>query len=386
MSSDTLIFLIVVGLRLGVPLLILRYPLPAILAALVIDAADQTIFQNNTDLNLDGYQGYDKALDVYYLAIAYLSTFRNWADPFAARVAQALWYYRLVGVVAFELSGERALLLIFPNTFEYFFIAYEVVRLAWDPSRLSKRAVIGLAAFIWIFVKLPQEWWIHIAQLDFTDFMKEDVFGVPVDTSWGEAIGENLWFVGLLAVLAVGVALLARWALHTAPPPDWPVSVDVDDHPQSTRVDSTPETPRTLEWDLLEKALLASLISIIFSQVLPDLDSSPLQVTWTTTVFVVAMSLAAIGLSRFGVSWTSTLGQFVGTLAVGAGLVVLYLWLLRRSDEPINEAAAVFFVVLLSLIIALFDRFRIQGEERRASLEPFTPSDAPPDPVDRAPR
>ncbi len=358
MSSDTLIFLIVVGLRLGVPLLILRYPLPAILAALVIDAADQTIFQNNTDLNLDGYQGYDKALDVYYLAIAYLSTFRNWADPFAARVAQALWYYRLVGVVAFELSGERALLLIFPNTFEYFFIAYEVVRLAWDPSRLSKRAVIGLAAFIWIFVKLPQEWWIHIAQLDFTDFMKEDVFGVPVDTSWGEAIGENLWFVGLLAVLAVGVALLARWALHTAPPPDWPVSVDVDDHPQSTRVDSTPETPRTLEWDLLEKALLASLISIIFSQVLPNTDASPLAVTIGVSAFVVANAVVSQWMIRRGRSWGTTLSQFGSMLVVNAGLVAFFIIFLRRSDDPVDEGALIFFVLLLTLIITLYDRYR----------------------------
>lgn len=85
--SDEMIFLLVVGARLGIPLLIFRFPLPAIVAALVLDAADQTIFQNNTDLDLTNYQGYDKALDIYYLSIAYLSTFRNWADPFAARTA-----------------------------------------------------------------------------------------------------------------------------------------------------------------------------------------------------------------------------------------------------------------------------------------------------------
>ena len=104
MSTDLLIFVVVVGLRLFVPLLIPRFPLPAILAALVIDAADQTIFQNNTDLDLTGYQGYDKALDIYYLTIAYLSTLRNWTDPFAFGVARFLWYYRLVGVLLFELS------------------------------------------------------------------------------------------------------------------------------------------------------------------------------------------------------------------------------------------------------------------------------------------
>ena len=45
--------------------------------------------------------------------------------------------------------------MIFPNTFEYFFIFYEAVRLRWDPKRMSKTVVIGAAAFIWIFIKLP---------------------------------------------------------------------------------------------------------------------------------------------------------------------------------------------------------------------------------------
>ena len=56
---------------------------PAILGCLVVDAADQTIFQAFTDDPLPGYQSYDKALDVYYLAIAYISTMRNWRDPVA---------------------------------------------------------------------------------------------------------------------------------------------------------------------------------------------------------------------------------------------------------------------------------------------------------------
>lgn len=34
MSSDLIIFLLVVGARFGIPLLIFRYPLPAIFAAL----------------------------------------------------------------------------------------------------------------------------------------------------------------------------------------------------------------------------------------------------------------------------------------------------------------------------------------------------------------
>src|SRR3954451_20078384 len=104
--------------RLFVPLLIPRFPL-AILAALVIDAVDNSLLDGFTDVDLgpDGpYQSFDKALDIYYLAIAYLTTLRNWTSVAAFRVARFLFYYRLAGVLAFELTGERALLLIFPNT------------------------------------------------------------------------------------------------------------------------------------------------------------------------------------------------------------------------------------------------------------------------------
>src|SRR3954462_12068069 len=108
-------------------------------------------------------------MDVYYLAIAYMSTLRNWTSPQAYNVSRFLYFYRLVGVTAFEFSGWRPLLLIFPNTFEYFFIAYELIRLRYDPTRFPARWWWTLAAAIWIVIKLPQEYWIHVAQLDVTD-------------------------------------------------------------------------------------------------------------------------------------------------------------------------------------------------------------------------
>ena len=57
----------------------------------------------------------------------------------AVQIARFLFFYRMVGVMAFELTGWRPLLLVFPNTFEYFFIAYELVRLRWDPRRFGTR-------------------------------------------------------------------------------------------------------------------------------------------------------------------------------------------------------------------------------------------------------
>ena len=88
-AADAPVFLVVIAARFLVPLGIPRFPLPAILATLVIDAVDQTVFQTFTTREFPGYQGYDKALDVYYLTIAYVSTLRNWAPGPAFEVARA---------------------------------------------------------------------------------------------------------------------------------------------------------------------------------------------------------------------------------------------------------------------------------------------------------
>ena len=92
----TAVFVLVVGGRFLLPLLIPCYPLPAILACLVLDGVDQTIFQA-FGYDPPGYQSYDKAMDVFYLAIAYLSTLRNWTSLPAFRVGRFLYFYRLVG-------------------------------------------------------------------------------------------------------------------------------------------------------------------------------------------------------------------------------------------------------------------------------------------------
>lgn len=358
MSTDLLIFVVVVGLRLFVPLLIPRFPLPAILAALVIDAADQTIFQNNTDLDLTGYQGYDKALDIYYLTIAYLSTMRNWTDPFAFGVARFLWYYRLVGVLLFELFDVRALLIVFPNTFEYFFIAYEAVRLWWNPARLNRRQVIVMAAFIWIFIKLPQEWWIHIAQLDFTDFMKEDIFGVSISTSWGTAIGENLWFAGLLIGICIGISFAVRKIWQEAPAPDWSFTMDVDKTiRQREMAEERNRPPSILSWYTFEKIALVSMVTVIFAQLLPENDNNILGTVAAVSFVVVANSFVGFRFTQRGRSWATTVGEFAVMVVVNLGAALVFIALARSGDERLNEAATVFFVLLLTLIVTMFDRY-----------------------------
>jgi hypothetical protein len=144
-ADDRFLIVAIVLSRLALPLLIPRFPL-VILAALVLDAVDGSLLAHFTsvDVGPNGpYQSFDKALDIYYLAIAYLATMRNWRSTPAFRIARFLFYYRLVGVVAFELLDSRAMLLIFPNTFEFYFIAYEGLRLRWDPERWPGRLWSG---------------------------------------------------------------------------------------------------------------------------------------------------------------------------------------------------------------------------------------------------
>ncbi|MEJ2208941.1 MAG: hypothetical protein P8129_07885, partial [Anaerolineae bacterium] len=229
--SDWIILFLVAGARLALPLAIPRFPLPAILAALLLDGVDQSIFQQFTHLPLAGYQGYDKALDIYYLTIAYISTLCNWQNRFALQVSRFLFYWRLAGVALFEITQARWLLPIFANTFEYFFIFYEAYRLRWDPRRLGRKALIGAAAAIWIVIKLPQEYWLHVAQIDTTDWIKTTLLGLPGSTPWSEILAAH-WLLVVALVVGLALALWAgwRWLGPRLPPADYPLALDAEAH------------------------------------------------------------------------------------------------------------------------------------------------------------
>jgi hypothetical protein len=342
--ADQLIFWLVVSGRFLLPLLIPRFPLPAILVCLVLDGIDQTIYQQFTDLDLTGYQGYDKALDIYYLTVAYLATLRNWTNGFAFEVSRFLLYYRLGGVVLFELLHWRALLLIFPNTFEYFFIVYEAIRLRWDPRRLSRKTVLLLAAAIWVFIKLPQEYWIHIAKLDTTDL-----------------IGAHPWvgLVGATAILALVVAFRSV-VRPRMPQPDhtWrfaadPLPAEIAD---SARRDAwIAEHRRLFDWRLVEKIVLVGFVCVIFAQILPEVDSTSLQIFAGTAILITIDSLLGLWTARRSRGIASIAWSFVW-LALANGAIVA-LGQLTRGDEAQPLGATIFFVLLLTLIVTLYDRY-----------------------------
>jgi hypothetical protein len=352
-NTDTLVVLTILAVRLIVPLFIPRFPLPAILICLVVDAADQTILQQLTDFSLDRYQSFDKALDIYYLAVAYLTVFRNWTDDFAIVVAAFLWYYRLVGVLLFEILGHRWLLLVFPNTFEYFFIAYCVVQTRWNPMRMTNRAVVGVAAFIWIFIKLPQEWWIHVAQNDFTDFMKETVFGVDPESSWSDAFANRPGVLVAIVAVIVGLAVAGWWFRKRLPSADWPFGLDMNRSDVIVR--RAEPVPTDVRAAVLEKIALIGLVGAIFANVL-EVDSSALPIIGATMLVVLVNAGLSIWLARRGIEWASLALEFVALGAVNTLLISVYASLV--GDGDLDRSLALFFGLLLTVLIVLYDLYR----------------------------
>ena len=362
-SSDAIVFWTVVAARILVPLAVFRFPLPAMLAALVIDGLDQTIFQTFTSLDLDSYQSYDKALDVYYLSLAYLAMLRNWVSRDAFDVGRFLFYFRLVGVVLFEQTQIRAVLLIVPNTFEYFFDTYEAIRTRWDPRRLGRTLLIGIAAFIWIFIKLPQEWWIHVAQLDATDLIKTVVFGVDSTASWSDAIAARPWVLVVTIAAVVTLLFVARWViLHRLPPADHPFTVDADQHQPMVDGDAIDRqrrliAERVVSLELLEKVVLVGLVSVIFSRMLPGADPAAIDILIGMGVVVIVNTVISSILIRRGDRPHGAMEQFAVMLAINVAIVVIG-GLLIETLRGVQLEHAVVYVLLLSVIVTAYDRYR----------------------------
>lgn len=157
----TLEVIVVAVIRIAGSLPVLRWPFLGGLLAILVDLSD-LLLRDLLDLGgVPDYQSLDKWLDQVYLA-AFLLVALRWTGQ-ARTVAIALYAFRLVGFVAFEITQERALLLFFPNAFEFWFIAVAALgdrRVAsWSRGRLA------IALIVVTGLKELQEWALHGARL-----------------------------------------------------------------------------------------------------------------------------------------------------------------------------------------------------------------------------
>jgi hypothetical protein len=356
---DFIIFFLVVGARFIVPLFIPRFPLPAILLAMIIDAADQTIFQKFTNIPLDSYQNYDKALDIYYLAIAYLSTFKNWKNIYGFRVSRFLFYYRMIGDALFQITDIRALLFIFPNTFEYFFDFYEGVATRYDPKRLTKKFLIGAAAFIWIFIKLPQEWWIHIAQLDTTDFIKTKFFHVSVDTTFAQIFQMYPLLLPLIGLFLIGLGILIWWIFKKLPKADWKFRIEpkIPPLPKASAVRKYLRVSDIIDYQFIEKLVFVGIVAIIFAQIFPNLNATLFQIVAGVSIVVIGNALVNYFLISKNRIHKSLGTNFVASLALNLLIAAIYAKLIVSSGNMMGYILVFMFAYIITIITVLYDRY-----------------------------
>jgi len=154
--------IIVILIRLLVPLSIFRWPLAGGLAAGIVDTFDVVLIGI---LNLGDFRFYaqtDKALDLYFLLFMVIVALR-W-KPLEKWTAISLFSYRTIGVILFEITQIRPLLLIFPNLFLYFYY-FVAARNRFFPKFIITRKRLIIALLILLIPKLIQEYILHYLQL-----------------------------------------------------------------------------------------------------------------------------------------------------------------------------------------------------------------------------
>jgi len=111
---------IILAVRVLGSLPVLRWPLAGAFIALLADLSD-LFLRDWIDLGgVKDYQRFDKWLDQVYM-LTFLAVALRWQDV-PRNIAAALYAFRLAGFIAFEITGERGVLIFFPNVFEYWFI------------------------------------------------------------------------------------------------------------------------------------------------------------------------------------------------------------------------------------------------------------------------
>ena len=177
----TLEVLVIGAIRILGSLPVLRWPLAGGILAIVVDLSD-LLLRDVLDLGgIPDYQSFDKWVDQVYLG-AFLVVALRWSGPERA-ISVGLYLFRLVGFIAFELTGERALLLLFPNVFEPWFLCVAAIH-RFRPGFVWPPATTIAALSVLVAIKEVQEWALHgarlfdsISSLDFLEIVRRWLFG-----------------------------------------------------------------------------------------------------------------------------------------------------------------------------------------------------------------
>lgn len=139
---------------------ILRYPILGGFLAIGLDYVDMEIIRFFENGDLSSYQSLDKILDLFYLTMELLVVF-SWQNKIAKNSAVVLYLYRFIGIILFEVTQNKLMLVIFPNIFEYFFLIY-LILLKLKKDIFFKPVAVFCFIILLAFPKLFHEYLLHI--------------------------------------------------------------------------------------------------------------------------------------------------------------------------------------------------------------------------------
>jgi hypothetical protein len=152
---------IIAVVRLLGALPVLRWPFYGGVFALLVDQSDLFIMNLVHAGGVDDYQAFDKYLDQAYL-LTFLIVAQRW-QGWPRLIANILYAYRLLGFIAFEATGDRDVLLFFPNLFEFWFLLIAAIDQFNLRRRLRARTLAPVLSAL-LALKLFQEYAIHYAR------------------------------------------------------------------------------------------------------------------------------------------------------------------------------------------------------------------------------
>jgi hypothetical protein len=163
--------LIVTIIRLLVPFTIFRWPFWGGVATMLVDSVDIILVFWIGQGDFKSYHRTDKALDSYFLVFMAVYSWIYWKG-LEKKIALGLFAWRMIGFVAFEITGLRWLLLLFADLFMWWWLfvaGRDQFKPGWTITRKRTGWVIGLM----IGPKLLQETILHIWELKPVQIMSD---------------------------------------------------------------------------------------------------------------------------------------------------------------------------------------------------------------------
>lgn len=161
--------IVVLLIRLLVPILILKWPLFGVLLSWLADIVDifiiDLVFKNTFTI----YNEVDKLLDHYFLIYMMVVAFK-W-ENLEKKISMALFSYRTLGVILFEITHIRSLLFFFPNVFIFWWIFIAIRNRFFPKFKLTIKKSIVILVLLSI-PKLIQEYVLHVSQYPIWELIK----------------------------------------------------------------------------------------------------------------------------------------------------------------------------------------------------------------------